>query len=220
MSRRNTLPSLISSRQMTMAWNVSGLHRLAAGLDALGDGDLALAGEQLDRTHLAQIHAHGIVGALAGLRLLGLSRLGARDFDEFALALLLFGFLARLSSSEASSVSASSVSASSVSMTLIPISPNIARTFSICSELTSFASALIRSWVTYPRFLAVRISAFTAAFDRSSSGLSGPSFTSIFSFYLGLAADAEPAGQYDEKKLMLRSEGRLCTHQRFFTYGD
>ncbi len=44
-----------------------GDHRLAAGLDALGDGDLALAGEKLDRAHLAQIHAHGIVGALGGL---------------------------------------------------------------------------------------------------------------------------------------------------------
>ncbi len=38
-------------------------HHLAAGLDALGDGDLALARQQLDRPHLAQIHAHRIVGA-------------------------------------------------------------------------------------------------------------------------------------------------------------
>ncbi len=38
-------------------------HHLAAGLDALGDRDLTLAREQLDRAHLAQIHAHGIVGA-------------------------------------------------------------------------------------------------------------------------------------------------------------
>jgi hypothetical protein len=50
-------------RQQALAQ--AGDHRLAAGLDALGDGDLALAGEQLDQTHLAQIHAHGIVGALA-----------------------------------------------------------------------------------------------------------------------------------------------------------
>ncbi len=49
----------------------AGDHRLAAGLDALGDGDLALARQQLDRAHLAQIHAHGIVGALGGLLLLG-----------------------------------------------------------------------------------------------------------------------------------------------------
>ena len=46
-------------------------HRLAAGLDALGDGDFALAREQLDRAHLAQIHAHGIVGAFGRLFLLG-----------------------------------------------------------------------------------------------------------------------------------------------------
>src|SRR6476661_7182449 len=46
-------------------------HRLAAGLDALGDGDFALAREQFDRAHLAQIHAHGIVGALRRLFLLG-----------------------------------------------------------------------------------------------------------------------------------------------------
>ena len=61
-----------------MAWKVSGLsqrpgdHRLAAGLDALGDRDLALAGEKLDRAHLAQVHAHRIVGAVG--RLLGRSR--------------------------------------------------------------------------------------------------------------------------------------------------
>ena len=39
-------------------------HGVAAGLDALGDGDLALAAEQLDRAHLAQVHAHRIVGAV------------------------------------------------------------------------------------------------------------------------------------------------------------
>ncbi len=38
-------------------------HHLAAGLDALGDGDLALARQELDRAHLAQIHAHRVVGA-------------------------------------------------------------------------------------------------------------------------------------------------------------
>ena len=36
-------------------------------LDALGDADLALAVEQLDRPHLAQVHAHGVVGLLDGL---------------------------------------------------------------------------------------------------------------------------------------------------------
>ena len=41
-------------------------HGVAAGLDALGDGDLALAAEQLHRAHLAQVHAHRIVGAVVG----------------------------------------------------------------------------------------------------------------------------------------------------------
>src|SRR6185312_9579999 len=36
------------------------------GLDALGDGDLALAAEQLHRAHLAQVHAYRIVGAVVG----------------------------------------------------------------------------------------------------------------------------------------------------------
>jgi hypothetical protein len=38
-------------------------HHVAAGLDALGDGDLALAGQQFDAAHLAQIHADRVVGA-------------------------------------------------------------------------------------------------------------------------------------------------------------
>ena len=46
-------------------------HRLAAGLDALGDGDFALARQKLDRAHLAQIHAHRIVGAVGRLFLGG-----------------------------------------------------------------------------------------------------------------------------------------------------
>jgi hypothetical protein len=41
-----------------------GLHHvLQAIFDALGDLDLALAGEQLDRAHLAHVHAHRVGGA-------------------------------------------------------------------------------------------------------------------------------------------------------------
>ena len=54
-------------------------HHVAAGFDPLGDGDLALTRQQFDAAHLAQIHAHGIVGAaqaclidVAGLLFLGL----------------------------------------------------------------------------------------------------------------------------------------------------
>src|SRR5436309_1864831 len=75
-------------------FTVAGLN--AAGVDALGDGDFALAGQKLHRAHLAQIHPHRIVGALGRL-LAGRSdqrlRLG---FDQFAVALVIVvggGFL-------------------------------------------------------------------------------------------------------------------------------
>ena len=53
------------------AFAQAGDHRLAAGFDALGDGDFALARQQFDRAHFAQIHAHRIVGALGRLFLFG-----------------------------------------------------------------------------------------------------------------------------------------------------
>ena len=103
-------------------------HRLAAGLDALGDRDLALAREELDRAHLAQVHAHGIVGALARLGFLGLGNgLGRRVSTRSPPA----------SSSSSSSSAPSSSPASSDSTTLMPISLSIASTSSIFSEVTS-----------------------------------------------------------------------------------
>jgi hypothetical protein len=41
------------------------LHLVQAFLDALGDGDLAFAGQQLDRAHLAHVHAHRVGRATA-----------------------------------------------------------------------------------------------------------------------------------------------------------
>ncbi len=123
MSRSRTLPASSSSRQMMIAWKVSGLsqrpgdHRLAAGLDALGDGDFALARQQLDRAHLAQIHAHGIVGAVGGLGRARGDGGRARALDDLAaLGLLFLGLPPRLSAS----------SASSPSVTVMPISESIA----------------------------------------------------------------------------------------------
>ena len=52
-------------------------HGVAAGLDALGDGDFALAAQQFDGAHFAQIHAHGIVGAIDRFLLLLGDELGA-----------------------------------------------------------------------------------------------------------------------------------------------
>src|ERR1700738_1777187 len=100
MSRRNTFASLSSSRQMMIAWNVSALSHntaiidsrpaqagdppLPSRLDALGNGDLAGARKQLDRSHRPQIHAHGIVRALGRLLGLGLGRNLLLRLDQFA----------------------------------------------------------------------------------------------------------------------------------------
>ncbi len=62
-------------------------HRVAAGLDALGDGDLALAGEQFHRAHLAQVHAHRIVGAVDGFLLGRRSGAGAAVVERIDLVL-------------------------------------------------------------------------------------------------------------------------------------
>ena len=85
---------------MMMAWKVSGIlaeardHRLAAGLDALGDGDLALARQELDRAHLAQVHADGIVGAVGRLALAALlGDGGGAGLDQLAALGLLLGLL-------------------------------------------------------------------------------------------------------------------------------
>jgi hypothetical protein len=61
-------------------------HGLAAGLDALGDGDLAFARQQLHRAHFAQIHAHRVIGAVDRLG-------GALDLDGQAGPLDLFNRL-------------------------------------------------------------------------------------------------------------------------------
>ena len=49
-------------------------HGLTAGLDALRNGDLALARQEFYRSHLAEIHAHGVIGALGGFLGPGLNR--------------------------------------------------------------------------------------------------------------------------------------------------
>jgi hypothetical protein len=53
-----------------------GAHRIETFLDALGDADLALAGEELDRAHLAHVHAHR-VGRATKLGIDGRERRGS-----------------------------------------------------------------------------------------------------------------------------------------------
>ena len=71
-------------------------HGVASGLDPLGDGNLALAAQQFDRSHLAQIHAHRIVGAVqrfrGGARYGHFAR-GGRGFHKLARRLALFGLV-------------------------------------------------------------------------------------------------------------------------------
>ncbi len=72
-------------------------HRVAASLDALGDRDFALARQQLDRTHLAQIHPHRVIGTIERFRAGGRDRDFARtrsrrrDFAALAAAFFLIG---------------------------------------------------------------------------------------------------------------------------------
>jgi hypothetical protein len=59
-------------------------HGVAAGFDALGDGDFALARQQLDAAHLAQVHPHRVVRAVEGRRLFALDDVGFFAGDDFA----------------------------------------------------------------------------------------------------------------------------------------
>ena len=154
------------------AFAQAGDHRLAAGLDALGDGDFALARQQLHRAHLAQVHAHRIVGALGGLGRAGGDGGRARRFGDFCRSRprpprRLGGFLFRRPRRPRQST------------TLMPISLSIALMSSIWSEeITSDGrTAFSSSCVTQPRFLAGLISRLTAASVRSSNGPSAASTT-------------------------------------------
>src|SRR6266704_2714564 len=89
MSRRKIFPSLSSSRQMMMAWKVSGLsHRPAIIASRPASMRLAMAASPWresspNRAHLAQIQAHRVVGALDRLLGLGFGRRLRYDLDEF-----------------------------------------------------------------------------------------------------------------------------------------
>ena len=170
-------------------------HRLAAGLDPLGDGDFALARQELDRAHLAQIHAHRIVGALG--------RLGTAGGDRRrAGAPRRVRRLRPLPRRRPSALSLSASSASSLSTTLMPISLSIAFMSSIWSDEISSdgRTAFSSSCVTQPRFLAILSIRLTAASLRSSSGLSGVSTTAaspspFASSFFAIAASPSFRGQ-------------------------
>jgi len=119
----------------------AGDHCLATGLDALGDRDLALARKQVHRAHLAQIHAHRVIGTLRGGLGVGLGRQLRLRRNQLVLAFRLILRLLRRALLLCFSLL--------VSTTLTPISLNMVSRSSICSELTSSegSTALICSWV-------------------------------------------------------------------------
>ncbi len=60
------LDRLVGGEQVVVGRRVvgeGGAHLVEAFLDALGDADLAFARQQLDRAHLAHVHAHRVGGA-------------------------------------------------------------------------------------------------------------------------------------------------------------
>ena len=175
MSRSRILALLSSSRQMMMAWKVSGLsHRPAIMASRPASMRLAMAispsresssTEPMSRRYMRTGSSVRSVGsARAGRPVTG--RLGRDDRAARPRR------ARRLASS--ASLSAAPSSASSLSTTVMPMSDSIDMVSSIWSGDTSCegSTELSSSSVTKPRALAVLISRLTAASDRSSSGLS------------------------------------------------
>ena len=148
MSRRNTFPSLSSSRQIMMAWKVSGLSqspaiiasrpasmRLAMAISPSRESSSTVSMSRIYMRTGSSVRSEGpFASVLAGS--FGLTSTSSPSLSS--------------SSSGSSRAPSSSGSASSVSTTLTPIPLNIARMSSICSDLTSSedSNALIWSWVT------------------------------------------------------------------------
>ena len=175
MSRSRILALLSSSRQMMMAWNVSGLsHRPAIMASRPASMRLAMAispsresssTEPMSRRYMRTGSSVRSVGSERALVVAG--RLGAT--------------MARLPSSASSalssalvSLSAAPSSASSLSTTVMPMSDSIDIVSSIWSGDTSCEGRTALSWssVTKPRAFALLMRRLTAASDRSRSGLS------------------------------------------------
>src|SRR6266508_4658133 len=135
MSCRKTFPSLSSSRQMMMAWKVSGLsHRPAIMASRLASIRLAIA--------ISPWRESNSIGPIVRRYM----RTGSSVRSGGSLASDLAGTFCWTSTSSPLPLSASSSDTSrcsspsslaSVSTTLTPISLNMARTSSICLELTS-----------------------------------------------------------------------------------
>ena len=134
MSRRKTLPSLSSSRQMMIAWKVSGLsHSPAIIASRPASMRLAMAISPSRESSSTEPISRRYMRTGSSVRSPG------SDFLVSATGLLVTSTSSpSLSSSSGSSgFSSSSLSVSSCSTMLMPMSLSIARMSSICSEVTS-----------------------------------------------------------------------------------
>ena len=177
MSRSRILPSLSSSRQMMIAWKVSGLsHRPAIIASRPASMRLAMAISPSRDSSSTEPISRRYMRTGSSVRSAG-SEL------RVATAVVRVSTISPPSASSSSGLlspdSFSASSASSASTTLMPISLSIAFMSSIWSdEISSEGStALSSSWVTQPRFLAILIIRLTAASVRSRRGLSAVSAT-------------------------------------------
>ena len=177
MSRSRILAVVSSSRQMMIAWKVSGLsHKPAIIASRPASMRLAMAISPSRERSSTEPISRRYMRTGSSVRSAG-SEL--RVATAVVRAVSATSAPSASSSSPPSVVSFSASSASSVSTTLMPISLSIEFMSSIWSEEISSdgSTAFSSSWVTQPRFLAILIIRLTAASVRSSNGLSVVSTT-------------------------------------------
>ncbi len=174
MSRSRILASFSSSRQMMTAWKVRGLsHKPAIIASRPASMRLAMAISPSRESSSTEPMSRRYMRTGSSVRSVGSAR-ACVTAGTLAAATT----TARLgsSSSPASSPSwgAAASSGSSLSTTVMPMSDSMDMVSSIWSGDTSSegSTALSASSVTKPRALAVLMNFFTAASDRSRSGLS------------------------------------------------
>ena len=210
MSRSRILPSLSSSRQMMIAWKVSGLsHKPAIIASRPASIRLAMAiSPSRDRSSTEPI-SRRYMRTGSSVRSAGSELRVATAVDRAASTI---SPPSGSSSSTLSALSFSASSASSLSTTLMPISLSIAFMSSIWSDEISSdgRTAFNSSCVTQPRFLAILSIRLTAASLRSSRGLSGVSTTAaspspFASSFFAIAASPSSRGQRRRvSKIVLR----------------
>ena len=131
MSRSRIFPSFSSSRQMMMAWKVSGLsHSPAIMASRPASMRLAMAISPSRESSSTEPISRKYMRTGSSVRSVGSALVSA-------LAIGVTGATGRTGAASASGAPSGVSSASSVSITLMPMSDSIAMVSSICSEETS-----------------------------------------------------------------------------------